>query len=205
MKIRENIWYEAIISAMADEKPYFTPLGFRVVNNVVKLRVYSSAKTSSLLAMNSEVVLNITDDPFLYFLSTFKEETGGIPKEEVGFIEGLPVLLKAYGYVIMRKKKVSQQERVVLFEYDIEKIIDNPSFYTSIEPYSRCRTFLIEMIIYASKIRDVSILPGTGDLLNSFKKSFDYSYEIVEKTCMGQAEIWLANRLKEMVSDWLRK
>jgi hypothetical protein len=205
LKIREKVWYEGIVSVLAGEQPYFTPLGFQLVNGVVKLKVYSSAKTSSLLTTHPEAVLNITDDPYLFFLSTFKEHTGGIPKDEVEFINGYPVLRKAYGYVMMKRRKFSPQGEVLLFDYNIEKIMDNPLHRGNIEPYSRCRAFLIEMIIYASKIRDVSIKEGAGDLLNRFEKSLDYSYEIVIKTCMDQAELGIANKLKEMVSGWLRK
>ncbi len=205
MRIRENMWYEAIVSVLADGQPYFTPLGFQIYGNAVKLKVYISARISSLLTTYPNAVLNITDDPHLYFLSTFKEETGGIPKEEVGFIDGLPVLRSAYGYIIARRSKILPQEEVFLFEYRVEKVIENPAYYSSLEPYSRCRAFLIEMIIYASKIREVSSKPEREELQERFEKFFDYSHEVVWKTCMDEAELKLASKLKEMVSGWARK
>lgn len=204
VNLREGVWYESIFSAFITSNPYFTPLGFRVSQRTIELKIYRTTKVSLLIDLLDKAALNVVDDPYLYYLATFKEETGGIPQSEISFLNGIPVLKKAYGYILMKKRGLVKHENTYHASFEIEEIVENPLIPEILEPYSRCRVFLIEMIIYASKIKAMRETLDS-DLLNKLKRQVEDSYKIVEKTCFNEKDLKLANELKEMVARWLKR
>jgi hypothetical protein len=204
--IREGILYEAIISLLDDlGKPYATPSGFWKSNGRILVKFYKGFKTHELLVTVKNPVLNIVRDPLLYYRTAFKAESSGLTPEDyvVDEVNGRVFLRNAEAYLLLDLIRTVDYGKYSLFEYDLREIRVNPHIHLVLEPYSRCYSSLIEMIIYATKIRARSQLSTTE--LETALRSIEYSYNVAVKTCMDSAYMDLANTIRKVVEDWLGK
>ncbi|MEM1732396.1 MAG: DUF447 family protein [Desulfurococcaceae archaeon] len=202
--IRDNVLYEGVLSTLFDSKPYLAPVGFIKDNDFVEMRIYKGTFLHEVLNKVNYVVINITHDPLMYFLSCFKEEVGNAVYHDYVFLDekGVPRLINALGYIDLALLTKENRDEYTLFRYRVKGIYDNDNYIRRVEPYTRCYSSIIEALIYLSKIRFMV----RRDLNEAMKMldNFERSLEIAKKTCKNRQYSELVERIKTVARKWVR-
>jgi len=198
--LRDRVIYEAIVSILDNTSPYATPVGFWKNNGRIWIKFYKGYRTHELLSRENEPVINITRDPLVFFKTAFKPETGGLEPGDY-IVDGKSVFLRnAEAYIRLRLAEIVDYSDYSLFGYEILETRLNRSIESLIEPYSRCHSSLIEMIIYATKIKAWQKL--TREELETALSGINNSYIVVSKTCRDSMYLDLARKIMEMIESW---
>lgn len=201
--IKEGVVYEAIVTLLAGSEPYATPVGFWRLGDEVLIKLYKGSRTHSLLKTVENPVLNVTRDPFLFYRTAFKSESNGLTREDFIIDEEKRVayLRNAEAYILLKLIGVVEYEHYGLFKYGILEAREGA--VRCVEPYTRCYSSLIEMIVYATKVKAWRDL--AGEELEAALRSIEDSFRVVSKTCRSRDYLVLAENIRRLVENWLRR
>lgn len=201
--IRDGVLYEAILSTLVDESIYLAPIGFTKSEDRIHIRIYKGGLLEEAVLKARKIVLNITYSPVIYAYTSLKTEFNGLNKlrELITHNEkhGLPLLSNSIGYIVLERRQILDHGEYYLIEYQVldkwlnEKIV--------LEPYSRCYTALIEILVYATKIKALKDRVDK-ETLDRYRSIIEYNMEVTRKTCSIQ-ELLLVEEIKSWVEKWL--
>lgn len=195
MIVRDDVLYEGIVSFKTHDGYYATPMGFRVRNYSVYLKVYHGTQTYSYLSSIPRIVLNVVEDPYVYLHLAFKKETNGLAK--VRFIEiddNTPIIDGAKAYAVLLLKSISRGSVYDIFEYFFNGFIYRDHVD---EPFSRCRSLAIEALIYLTKIKTPDIPLSERRLAEAY---LDHVVSILESRCIDPFHGELVRNIVELYS-----
>lgn len=201
--IKRGIVYEAIISMLDQGHPYATPVGFQINDDKLVVRFYKGYRTHELLEKTLNPVLNITRDPAVFFKAAFKAETGGLSLEDfiVDEVRGLVYLKNAEAHLVLKLKDIEDHEDYSLFRYEV--LEERVNQLETLEPYTRCYSSLIELIIYASKVKAWRNL--TSSERTEVLRGVESSTTTALKTCRDSSYMNLLRDLRELIESWLEQ
>ena len=187
--LRPGRHYEAIATFYVDEKPWATPLGFRVADpKHVLLRVYAGTTTFNTLRRGVDIVLNIIRDPALYLYTAFKNlypDWAQRLRFEQSRRVSAPRLADAELCIEARAVYVIEHSSFLESLYEIVHVELRS---VQLEPPTRCTPHLIDLVIYLTKLRDVA----NPELRSKYELALLHSLEVAEKTCDEDVKFLLA-------------
>jgi len=200
--IRDGVLYEGLISTTYRGEQYFAPVGFIKDNNRVFIKVYKGGLLEEVVLNTSLFALNIVFKPDYYAAFSLKKELGGESVSQKTWIRGqqsLPILTDSLGYLVLVKENIVDNGEY----YDVEfRIVDrgvNSDAY--IEPYSRCYGSIIEILVYATKIKALRSR-AQREVLSNFLEYIDFNKNIAYKTCSQEYKS-LVDKILRWIREWL--
>lgn len=193
--IRDNVLYEAILTACYNG-PYVAPVGFVKRGDTVEIRVYKGGKLLEVVGSCDTIALNVVHEPSTFIMATLKRISPFDPNRDFMYIGELPILAKSIGYLVLSKLNITDYGEYVTAKYTIQEIKVNAK--AVIEPYSRCYGSLIELLIYATKVKGVKDREAKLRYANKAEELF----EVISKTCSGEYTD-IANTLRVLIAKWL--
>ncbi|MCI4461628.1 MAG: DUF447 family protein [Thermogladius sp.] len=193
-----DVVYESIASAYAGGGVYYTPLGFRPEGLRFQAKVYPETGLYSIVDKVGFIVLNLTRNPVHYLLSSFKKEF----KPNLAFTKArcvdAPRLAGAEAYVETIVAGVRELSGLKIVELE-PVCLDTGALLT---PYSRADAMLIEMIVYATKIR---AFKSKGDEVSAgyYANLFKEARSILERVAGSKSYRGMADFLSGVVSKWV--
>jgi|GEM_PF-4105017 len=193
-----DVVYESIASAYAKGGVYYTPLGFKPVGLRFQAKVYPETRLYNIVDEVGFIVLNLTRNPVHYLLSSFKKEF----KPKLAFTKArcvdAPRLAGVEAYVETIVAGVRELSGLKIVELE-PVCVDTGDLLT---PYSRADAMLIEMIVYATKIR---AFKSKGDEVNAgyYANLFKEARSILERVAGSKSYREMADFLSGVVSKWV--
>lgn len=196
--VKDNVLYEAILTAVYEDKPYAAPVGFIKRGNEVEVKVYKGSFLSKVTLACSTVVLNITHKPELFVKTALKWEqvTPFKPEEDIVIKGKLPILVGSLGYIVLEKVSTEDFGDHVIIKYVVKDV--EVSSVTLIEPYTRCYSSLIEMLIYVTKVKGIKTREKKALYIDKAREFL----EVINKTCNEEYR-GIAERLQVLMAKWL--
>ncbi len=203
--IRDGVLYEAVLSTLLDDSIYLAPIGFTKSGNRIYTKIYKGGLLEKAVLKAHRIALNITYSPTIYTYTSLKAEFNGLNKlrELVIYDEkhGLPLLSNSIGYIVLERSQIVDQGEYYSIEYEIiDKWLNKE---VVLEPYTRCYTAIIEILVYATKIK---ALKDRADekTLNKYRNIIEYNIEVTRKTC-SLHELLLVEQIQSWVEKWLEE
>lgn len=198
--IKNGVLYEAILTAMYTNELYAAPVGFIKRNNEVWIKAYKGSKLSEVVSSCNVVVLNVTHEPELFVKTALKGEriVQFDASREITVVDGLPLFTRGIYHIVLEKADIVDCGEYIIAKYVIKET--RPSNSAEIEPYSRCYSSLIELLIYATKAKGVKDYEKKSQYANKAERFL----EIISKTC-SEEYIDVAKRLQVLIGRWLRE
>ncbi|MEZ0394175.1 MAG: DUF447 domain-containing protein [Desulfurococcaceae archaeon] len=197
--IEEGVVYESIASFYdLSGSPRAVPLGFVARGEAIELRIYRGRALESM-EPGKGLVLNMTDDSLL-----FAEALFGLGFARLSFVEsrcsGAPRIAEAHAYIDAEVAEVGEGEpATVLLRPLCYEWANRPP-----RPYTRANSHLIEVLIYATKVRAFAEAGDERSARAAYER-IAQSLEIIEKVSRGSAYWEAARRVAEEARRWLSR
>jgi len=202
---------EVILTTVAvDGLPNAAPMGVWVHEDwSLTLRPFRDTLTARNLTEIPEAVINITNDPYIFFRTAFKEET--VAGEELSFEHAKSVkalrLRGMLGYIEVSVKPSGGQHAtsapksepdVMEFECSVRKV-DAPARPQAV--HSRARCAAIEAVIHATRIRALhTVDPGKSkQLLVRIQECLS----LVQRVAPGSTHAKVVEETLQLVQRWM--
>lgn len=193
--IRDNVLYEAVLTAYFNG-PYIAPIGFVKRGDVVEIRVYKGGRLLEVVSSCDTVALNVVHEPGVFVMATLKQMLGFDASRDLVYVGELPVLAKSIGYLVLSRVNITDCGEYVTVRYIVKEVKVNAK--AEIEPYSRCYGSLIELLIYATKVKGIR----DREVKLHYANKAEGLFEVISKTCSGEYTD-MANRLRVLIAKWL--
>ncbi len=199
--IATGVTYETIISTLSQHGEYnAAPMAIRSEDGTsIVLRPYKTARTYYNLITTRNAVANFTDDPFLFFVTAFKEEGFNDPEmltkvEEVH----VPRLTKADSFLELQVMKVEETaERAVVTCSPIHgEIINLPT-----KPYCRGKFAAIEAVIHATRVK-VFLADGRMREAESLVRMIHAYRDLVYRVAPSSSYSIVVGKVVDLVEKW---
>jgi len=178
--VRDGILYEGVLSAIYNNRPYVSAVGFIKRGDYIEIKVYKNSTLYRVVRELSRFVLNITLDPLVIVYSAFKKHLDTSYVEKDLERNGDLVFSKsALAHIVVEKTHEDEYEEFSLFKFKVVSISVNRDVV--FEPFTRCYSNLIELAIYVSKL--LSIKEPASELLEELNSRIDSSLTVITKTC----------------------
>lgn len=178
------------------------PMGVhRVSHEVLELRPFKSSTTFINLINNPKACINVTDDPGLFFATTFKGKT----------VEGIldPVidedmrLIPASAHIFVDASRSGDISEIrACFACRVKEIIAPAMMPRS---FSRGRAEAIEAIIHATRIEVFSKEGGLDDVENLIKRFAECKGVVERVSAPDSVETRVVGELEKMIAIWRGK
>jgi hypothetical protein len=175
------------------------PMGVkRVEPLVLELKPFKSSNTYRNLILSQRACINITNDPELFFLTSFKEEeiTGFVELKIDDDLRLVPSDANVFVRVIKSEDISELRSRFLCEAVGVE--------FTTITPevFSRGKAEAIEAIIHATRI-EIFTKGGRMKELECLNKKFFSSKEVVLRvSAKDSKEARIIKKLGEMMARW---
>jgi len=202
---------EVILTTVAaDGLPNAAPMGVWVHEDwSLSLRPFRDTLTARNMTEIPEAVINITNDPYIFFRTAFKEETAG--GEELSFEHAksvkAPRLRGMLGYIEVSLKPSESQQAVsapksepdvMQFACFVRKV-DAPARPPAV--HSRARCAAIEAVIHATRIRALhTVDPARSKQLLA---RIQESLALVQRVAPGSTHTKVVEETLRLVQRWM--
>jgi hypothetical protein len=201
--LKEGNIYETILTTSNPEGSHnAAPMGVkRIEPLLLELKPFKSSNTYRNLITSKRACVNITNDPELFFLTTFKNE--GIKSFVELKIDDYLRLIPSDAYIFVRVVK-SEDVSELRSRFLCEAVcVELPTITAKV--FSRGKAEAIEAIIHATRI-EVFIKERRMKELESLIKRFHSSMDVVLRVSAHDSqEARIVNKLEEMIDRWRKE
>jgi len=205
MGFTPNQVFETILTTVApDGSPNAAPMGVWVKPGLLlEIRPYLETQTADNLEETPQAVINITDDPRIFFSTAFKEEITDVetfwfePAKHVRAPQLRGML--AYIEISVEPSNVDQPiQNPKEYECKVHHV-DAPNRLPVV--YSRARFAAIECVIHATRIRALYDLdPITTEKLFSSIQEYD---SLVKRIAPGSVSSGVIDDVIQVIQKWM--
>ncbi len=168
--------HECLVTTLGrDGTVNVAPMGVDYMGGYLVIKPYINTKTYENLLLNNEAVINLTNDSVLYYDSLLN-------RKGLKFIKSLKVKVPRidgavdyYIECVLDKYEHLGKDRAMMFLRPIHMEIGRGSKLA----YSRANTYLLEMLIYYTKLKAFIEYDAISEALRTFTKVNYYFSELV--------------------------
>jgi len=170
------------------------PMGILIHNAGLETRPFYTSKTYKNLNTQKKATINITNNPYLFLATAFKNEVEQQPRIRNMIIEGSEAVIRVEK---IRKSKFSDLKASFLLKpLEIEIINQKPHVF------SRGRAEAIEAVIHATRIKIFHKKDKREEVTKLLEKLDNCIKVINSVSGKDSTEMLVVERIKEMIEHW---
>lgn len=193
--------YEIILSTYCDEgQPNAAPMGIKFIRKKrVFIKLFKGTRTLNNIMKRRCAIANVTNDPFLFYKTTFKEKNQLSPNYfSRSKIIDAPYLRSADGYIQMTLGTCKHKRNYVETEFHIKRINLKK---TRSDLYSRGAHAVIETIIHSTRIKEF-LAKGKTKKTNNLIQLVNHYKELIQRVSPDSDYEKIINEIQNRINKW---
>lgn len=200
----KNTIVESIVSTFDNSrKPHAAPMGVhRYDERHILLKPFKTSQTYSNLSKWKSGVVNITSDPIIFYLSTFKNANplGHIMDEWFENAESVdaPKISTADAFLEFNSSEINSEYDEATFLCEIMKLDISKKIIP--QAYCRAAPAVIESLIHATRV-EVYLKSGETEKAEELIKLINHHAEVIEKVAPNKYSL-IIHDIQRRIDEW---
>lgn len=187
--------FEVIVSTQGDGGPNAAPMGVTLLSEEeITIRPFKTTRTYRNLMATGCAVLNVTDDPYLFYLATFKDRVG-FPEElfEEAEVVSAPRIKGCGAYIEVTVSEIKEGDVRAAITCKVEHVT---SSRVMPKAYCRARFAVIESLVHATRVIEFR---KVGRDVSDLVSIIDHYRKLVSRVTPGSVYEEIMNGIMEIV------